>query len=162
MSNQDSEAEKVITWTGRAVLALTYLRLLGLRGWLHVLLQFSGVIAVLLVVYVILGEPSGVDVPVGEKADNIVASTGIDGFPVADFCNDPLTKVDPFVAPDASGVTYQLLRVRNGVTETVIVVLDKDGSVVVGKHYFDAADGQHVEPAFLTDSARNCLKKKTE
>ena len=91
----------------------------------------------------------------------IAPASGLDGFDVGPFCDDPLTKVKgPLPAPDASGNSYQLIRVRDGKSETVTLVLAPDKSITLATHYFDSDVGQVPEPAFLKDSARACVEKK--
>lgn len=134
-----------------------------LDGWREALSSWGWIIPtgglLALVLFLMVGLPEvGVDTtPTSSDGPTFVAATGAGGFPVEEFCNDPLTSiVGPVAAPDASGFTYQLNRVRDGVTETVVVVVSED-QVLAGTHYFDGEDGQESEPAFLTEKARECL-----
>ena len=61
---------------------------------------------------------AGVDTTPTASDAPIVPATGVEGFKVAEFCNDPLTKVRVTPSPDA-GFTYQLTRLKDGVSETV-------------------------------------------
>ena len=85
----------------------------------------------------------------------IAPSSGIEGFQVAPFCNDPLTKVVALPAPDV-GVTWQLTRLQDGKFETVVV----PGSFLSGTHYYDSTIGQQSEPASVDDAAKACIEKK--
>lgn len=91
-----------------------------------------------------------------DKTVRVVPASGEQGFPVEAFCLDKLTKVSEFPAPDSSGVTYQLLRVKDGVTESVIV------SPGGAKRYWDAPEGQQSEPAFVTAKAEKCISDKAK
>ncbi len=90
----------------------------------------------------------------------IAPASGVESFDAAPFCNDPVTVVKKFPAPDASGATYQLTRVRDAKAETVTVVLGADKSVVLATHYFDTAIGQDSEPAIVNADSRTCIEKK--
>lgn len=157
---KSSETDKAVKKVSHIVWLVTFVRRINLRGIGHIALQLSGVIAVLLVIYVMLGEPGGVDVPVGEGKD-VIPATGEQGFNVEVFCEDELTIVRPFPAPDASGVTYQLTRLKSGVFETVIVVMDVANTVRTADHYADGPTGQAKQPAFITDNARECINDKS-
>lgn len=93
----------------------------------------------------------------------VPAASGIEGFNVEQFCNDPLTKAQAFEVPDA-GVTYQLTRVRDGKSETVRVVVNPSGVVLneYATHYYDSAVGQQSEPAFVSKDALGCIEKKAQ
>ena len=102
-------------------------------------------------------------ITVGGKGNVVtVPATGVEGFPVDLFCADPLTTVQDFEAPDASGITYQLLRVRDGKTETVVIVMGANGDTRVATHYYDSLVGQQSEPAFVNEKARECIEDKAE
>src|SRR3990167_859092 len=107
-----------------------------------------------------LGVPYAADVTGTEKTIMIAPASGIEGFDTTLFCNDKLTKVKAIPAPDASGITYELTRVRDQKTETVVVVLAPDQSILLAKHYYDAAVGQQSEPAIVGEDARKCIEKK--
>lgn len=95
-----------------------------------------------------------------EKSGLLVPASGIEGYDVLSFCNDPLTHVRPFPVPDSAGVTYQLTRVRDLKTETVTVVFAPDHTLLLAKHYYDTAIGQQSEPAIVTEQARRCIEEK--
>ena len=99
----------------------------------------------------------GIPLPVTER---IVPATGVEGFNTAIFCEDDLTRVKALPAPDASGVTYQLTRMKDGVFETVTVVLNPTGETVTATHYYDTAVGQQPQPAVINDAARKCITGK--
>lgn len=106
------------------------------------------------------GAPAvGIDTRPAEDV-TIVPATGDEGFPVETFCQDDKTTVKAIPAPDASGVTYQMLRVRDGVTETVRVVTNAQDEVAVGTHYWDQDGVQQDEPAVVTQAARECIDTK--
>ena len=137
------------TWLAtRAEIA--FVVLLVLIGW-----------SVVLSLYVVSGKPAG-DLPVigGDTVERVPA-TGEQGFNTAVFCDDPLTKVATSLAPDASGITYVLSRVKDGVTESVVLTFDQTDEVVYAKHFFDRS-GQQSEPAFVTDDARDCIEDKAK
>ena len=91
---------------------------------------------------------------------NVVPATGEEGFNVAVFCDDKLTSVRATIAPDASGVTYELRRVKNNVTETVTIVLAQTGDILYAKHFSDGPAGQESGAAFVTDQAKQCITRK--
>lgn len=99
---------------------------------------------------------------IGGEPDIVVEvpSTGVEGFPVAEFCHDDLTEVLLFPAPDAAGSSYQLTRVKEGVTETVVVVLNAAGDISQATHYHDTPQGQVSQPALIDDDARECIEEK--
>ena len=135
--------------TGRIATAI------GGYGWL------VGVVGMLLMGAILyLGAPQQVGLPAPSEDVKVVPASGIDGFPVEQFCVDPLTKVRELPAPDASGTAYQLVRVRDQRTETVVVVMDTEGGMRLGTHYYDTAVGQDSEPAVLNGDARACIDKK--
>ena len=91
----------------------------------------------------------------------IVPATGAEGFPVEAFCNDPLTKVDELPAPDASGITYQLLRIKDAKAETVIWTTGPTNDSSIAKHFYYGDDGkQREESAIVTAKARECIERK--
>lgn len=112
----------------------------------------------------------------GTDITNIVAPTGVQGFKVAEFCNDDLTKVLLLPAPDAVGNgTYQLTRDKGGVFETVVV----PSNFASATHYYDAVVAlptqvpgtvatpqarkeQQSEPGAMTDEAKACIEQKAK
>lgn len=88
----------------------------------------------------------------------VIASSGIEGYRVDLFCNDPLTKLKPQMpAPEAPRV-FELTRTRDNVTETVVYV-EGAGSAV---HYYDTAIGQQSEPAVVNEAALDCIVDKSK
>src|SRR5688572_18493376 len=89
---------------------------LGDYGWL------VGVVCLLAAgAFFYLGGPDAAGLPEPSQDEIVIApKSGVEGFEVEPFCNDPLTKVEPLPAPDSSGITYQLTRTRDRVTETVV------------------------------------------
>lgn len=105
----------------------------------------------------VIGDPTGIT---GHGEQFIIApASGIEGFDVYPFCNDPATTVKAFPAPDAAGNTYQLTRLRDEKPETVTVALTGD-SITFAKHYWSETSGQVSEDAFVTQAARDCILKK--
>ena len=94
-------------------------------------------------------------------SQKVVPATGEEGFDAKTFCADPLTVVSKTLAPDASGATYELKRVKDGVSETVTVVLAQTGDVLYAKHFSDQGGVQQSQPAFVDDDVKRCLEKKT-
>jgi hypothetical protein len=92
---------------------------------------------------------------------NIVPATGVEGFNVEGFCEDPATAVTGFLAPDTTGAGYQLLRERDGVPESVTVILNSAGEAVVATHYYQTSAGQRDEAAFLTPAALECIQERS-
>ena len=107
---------------------------------------------------------AGVDTtPVSDDVTlEIAPATGIDSLDALDFCNDPRTAVRAFPAPDASGTTYQLTRVRDQRSEAVVVVLGPDKGIVMAASYYDTELGQQSRPAIVSDKARECIERKAE
>jgi len=97
-----------------------------------------------------------------DKTYKIVPALGQTGFPVENFCNDPLTRVESFLAPDASGESWVLSRTRDGVSELVVVSSGRDGANLIATHYYTVSGGQVSEEAFLTDGAWGCIRKKVQ
>ncbi len=91
--------------------------------------------------------------------ENVVPATGEQGFNTKEFCNDNATTVVRTIAPDASGATYELKRLKNGVSETVAVVLAPTSDVLYAKHFWDQ-NGQQTEPAYVDDDAKRCIVGK--
>ena len=133
---------------------------MGLRG-LTLLVAFTALaVSIAGVVSTRANLPVTRDLTGTEKKIMIAPASGVEGFDAGLFCNDPLTTVRAIPAPDASGTTYELARVRDQKTETVVVVLAPDQSILLAKHYYDAAVGQQSEPAIVEEDARKCIEKK--
>lgn len=135
------------------------------KRWLGVLAGgLTVTIAVGTLLITITANQVGAPVPgTGGDTIRIVPASGVEGFNTERFCADPLTQVRQFISPDASGVTYQLMRVRDGVAETVTVVYAADSSVLVAQHYYDTATaGQQSEPAILNVEAQKCMRGKAK
>ena len=124
-------------------------------------LSLAGLLAALdLTFWQVTGKaPLAKSVGIAEEV-KIVPAVGIQGYKVAEFCADPLTKVSFFLAPDSSGSTYQLLRVKNGMTESVVVVRNARGETIVATHYQDTPTGQRSEPGVITDEGWKCIESK--
>jgi hypothetical protein len=138
-----------------------------LHGWWDALSDWGWIIPTVgwavTVVVLMFGLPeAGVDTN-PTKSDpkfDIVAATGFESFPVEEFCNDPDTRVAaPFEVPDSSAKTYQLIRDRNGIVETVVVVASDD-NIVAATHYSDTSTSQRSQPASVSDQALKCIKGK--
>ena len=133
--------------------ALRWLRSAASEGgiWLALAIATAALVAALAAL-----PRAGVDTtPLSDdKEVRIVPSTGEQGFPVATFCEDRLTTVRGFLAPDSSGIVYQMIRVKDGVTESVVVT---PGGAT---RYWDGPEGQQSEPAFVTAEARQCIADK--
>lgn len=121
---------------------------------------FAVSVTALLLAYAALGKPAGQVPLVGGNDVHVVPASGVDGFNTAVFCADPLTKVRLFPSPDSAGKTYQLTRVRDNVTESVVYVLNPDDSTRLATHYYDSSVGQQSGPAVITQEARDCIAKK--
>lgn len=111
-------------------------------------------------VYVLSGQPAG-DLPGTGDTYHVVPATGEQGFNAKNFCSDPLTSVRKTVSPDASGATYELKRIKAGVTETVTIVLAPTGEQVYARHFYDLDGSQQSEPAYVDEDVKSCLEKKT-
>ena len=132
-------------------------------GWRGVSLFAVLITLATLVTFLVILPVGGVDTTPASDDVNIktVPASGVGGFQVAEFCADTATKVrGPIAAPDASGNTYELLRVRSSITETVIIVMGPDGNTRVATHYFDTVGGQASEPATVSEAARDCINRK--
>lgn len=124
-------------------------------GWLLAL-----AVAAFAVFLVYVKAPAQVGIPLPGDVYTVPAS-GLEGFNVDAFCDDPETRVAVFLAPDASGTTYQLSRVRDNVPEAVVVVKSIDGETRMAKHYYTAEAGQQSEDAVVTEGAWTCILKKS-
>ena len=127
-------------------------------GWMLALV----VAAAALTLVVGASRATNTPIPGAESTEvKVVAATGAEGFPVEAFCNDPLTKVAELPAPDASGITYQLLRIRDGKSETVVWTTGPTSNSPIAKHfYYDEAGKQQNEAAIVTAGAKNCIEEK--
>ena len=131
-------------------------------GWLAALAVTALALAI------VYTRPVGVIPATTERKIVVAPASGIEGFDVGPFCADPLTSVRAFPSPDASGVTYQLTRMRDQKAETVTLVLGADESVVMATHYYDAVVNvrggteQQGEPAFVNADARKCVEGKAK
>ena len=125
-------------------------------GWLLAV----AMVCVTVILVVILLPEAGVDTnPTRtDQTLNVVAASGIEGWDVEPFCNDPATVVLELLAPDADGKLYQLARTRDGALETVQVNVGPAGPT--GTHYFDTTAGQQSEPALVTARALECIEDK--
>ena len=131
-------------------------RALSSYGW-----AVSLLVATLALLVALVGLPeAGIDVtPTRDDVTiKVVPASGIEGFKVAVFCSDPQTKVTALPAPDATGLTYQLLRIVNGVTETVVWVT----GTRTATHYYDSTVGQQSEPAIISDAAKECVERRSQ
>lgn len=123
---------------------------------------YAGLIALvvsIVVLVVVFTRP--VDVIPTTTQQNILPATGEQGFNAKTFCEDSLTSVSKVIAPDASGVTYQMQRVKDGVSETVTIVLAQTHDVLFATHYWDTPNGQQSEPAFVDEGVEKCLERKS-
>lgn len=100
-------------------------------------------------------------IPPNADTVKIVPATGEQGFDAKTFCEDPLTSVSKVIAPDASGATYELKRLKNSVSETVVLTLAQTGDVLYAKHFWDTPTGQQSEPAFVDDDVKRCVERKS-
>lgn len=129
-------------------------------GWQTVVIVLLAGLVVFLVLLPVLGADT---TPVtDDKTVKIVPAQGETGFPVETFCRDPLTKVTVTPNPDASGITYQLVRVKDSITESVVYTTGPDDANRAATHYKDVAGTQESEPAFVNDKARDCLEDKAK
>lgn len=117
------------------------------------------VVQIILGIYLLGGQPAG-NLP-GTEINRIVPATGEQGFNAKAFCEDRLTTVTKTLAPDASGATYELKRVKDGVSETVTVVLAQTSEVLYAKHFSDVGGQQQSQPAFVDEDVKACLEKKS-
>lgn len=134
----------------------------GWRGvWLFTIVWL---VALTFFVVVLLNGVANVDVtPLrDDKEIKIAPASGVEGFAVEGFCADPMTKVAPFLAPDASGITYQLSRVRAGKTESVTIVKNADGETRIAKHYYSTTVGQQSEDAVVNAEAWKCIERRSK
>lgn len=125
-------------------------------GW-----AVSLLVATLALLVALVGLPeAGVDTtPTRDDVTiKVVPASGIEGFKVALLCSDPQTRVTALPAPDTTGPTYQLLRIVNGITETVVWV--SGGGNRTASHYYDSTVGQQSEPAVIDDDAKRCIEKR--
>lgn len=136
-----------------------------MRSWGSKQTWLFGAVLVILtmaVVLVLLPE-GGVDTTPTSDDQNIevVPATGIEGFKVKEFCQDPETTVLSFPAPDALGTTYQLTRMRDGRSETVTALINPNKEIKFATHYYSTDVGQDSEPADMT-GAFDCIEKKAQ
>lgn len=100
--------------------------------------------------------------PPATTEEKIVAATGAEGFPVETFCKDPLTQVKPLEnPPGVSGLTFQLVRLRDGVQEAVIWQSGEHGDNLGAiRYWFDENGVQQSANAVVTSRARDCIQEK--
>lgn len=113
-------------------------------------------------IYIVIRDGPSTTVTGDRNQIHIVPAAGITGFSVDLFCADPLTTVKGFPVPDSEGATYQLVRVRNGIAESVVVVMDGDNTTRLATHYYDSVVGQQSEPAVVNADARKCIEEKAK
>lgn len=135
----------------------------GKGGWaLALIVGLAGIALAALAIYTRPDVPV-IGSPPATTEEKVVASTGAEGFPVDLFCNDDGTQVKALPNPDASGVTYQLVRVRDGVPEAVIWPSGAHGDNLAATHYwYDDEKVQQSEPAIVTPAARRCVEEKAK
>lgn len=127
------------------------------EAFLHVL-----VVGIAVTALAVALQKSDTHVPVlSPEPKVVVPATGIEGYTaVLAFCNEATIKKLP--APDATGITYQLTRVKGGVSETIVVVLAPTGQTTFAKHYYDTSAGQQSEPAVVDEDAKDCIRKRAQ
>lgn len=97
-------------------------------------------------------------VPPEEKVEQ-VPTTGEQGYPVAAFCADPATTVRDTTIPGVSEQTYELVRLKNNVQESVIWIGTGSGAT---HWYYDSAGVQQSEPAVVDEDAKKCIERKAQ
>lgn len=119
--------------------------------------------SIVLSLYVLAGKPAG-DLPViGGDTQQIVPASGPEGFPVEPFCKDPATQIKALTTPDAPGITYQMLRLRDGVPEAVIWPAGEHGdNLVATRYWYDDNHVQQSQTATVTPAARRCVETKAK
>jgi hypothetical protein len=108
------------------------------------------------VVGALLGVLTAVGIVQPKEVTELVPTTGEQGYPVAEFCADPLTKVRDTTIPGVSEQTYELVRLKDGVQETVTWIGTTDGAT----HWFNVNGAQTQEPAVVDDEAKKCIAEK--
>jgi len=128
-------------------------------GWLLGIFGFAlGILSIIIVLNIERGVIDPVT-PIGDKI-MITAAVGVEGFKTTEFCNSPGATASGIQAPDASGITYEIRRVLNGKTETVVFVLDSKQEIQYAKHFYDTSVNQDSEPAVIDKDALACAKRK--
>ena len=116
--------------------------------------------AALFIVYT--GAPAvGIDTQPSEV--KVVPASGPEGFPVEVFCKDDATQVKAIPNPDADGITYQLMRVRDRVPEAVVWASGINGDNLGATYYwYDDQNVQQSRAAVVTPGARRCIEDKAK
>lgn len=123
-------------------------------GWVF------GPLGFLVAILVLVGaDQANAPVPLPGDTTKIVPATGIGGLDVEPFCTDAATTVGFSIVPDG-GYSHELVRIKDGVTETVTVSFAQDGSVAPAKHYFDSTAGPASQPAVVNQKAVDCIEAK--
>lgn len=104
--------------------------------------------------------------PIGSVAENknIVPAIGPDNTYTAteEFCRDKNTDVRPLIIPDSTG--YELIRVKDGKTESITVVFSidaKSGALIPSYAKYDN-DSNDPIPAAIDSDAAKCLQDKVK
>lgn len=110
-------------------------------------------------VALVLGALGG-NVAAPQETVNIVPASGVEGFIAAEeFCRDPATKVTYMLVPDA-GLSYEAMRTKDGVTESVVTLVGFDGQPSPGVHWYNTTVGQQKEPAVIDKEAAACFRER--
>jgi hypothetical protein len=112
----------------------------------------------------IAGDPTGLT----GHAQQLVPTTGDQGYPVYEFCSGPLGPGDKLdvrgglvAAPDSNFVaSYTLDRYLGGVHERVEVGVSADPNAQPAGTYYDSAN--HPGEAFVSKAAMDCIKSKAK
>lgn len=118
-------------------------------GWVKTVYFALGVAIIVGILLLFFG-PLITDVTPLSDDETEVPAIGEEGYNTAQFCDDKLTEITYKPIPDG-GKLYQLLRVKDGIQESVVW-----NDAAPSGTYF----GDRDRPAHITDKARTCIENK--
>lgn len=138
--------------------------------WEHVLEKESWALALVLIfgigillgAYSVAGKFAGQVPIVGGDTLNIVPTTGDQGYPVLEFCQDAATVVTKSISPPDStfAANYTLDRSKDGVHEVVDVGVYADPAKQPVATHYDSANVPR--DADVTKDAMRCITSKVK
>lgn len=131
----------------------------GPRGWYMTIVVTLALAVALLALYRTAGQPLGT-APLTTET-RLVPTTGEQGYPVQEFCEDSRTTVskDLVTPPDSTfAATYNLERTKDGVHEVITVGIYADSNrAPLATHY--SADNSSQD-GFVSKAAAACIIRK--
>lgn len=134
------------------------------HGWSTALASYGWLIPTILVLALASQYYGATQLPVplpGDTTVKMVPATGEQGYPVAEFCKDPLTQVYRYLIPPLEtsfSAAYNLSRIRGGVQELVDVYVYADANREPKSTRYDSANNPST--GFVSKAALQCIVSK--